>query len=74
MLGVFEKVRRGVGKCVGVWGEVRGVRGDVGGRCGRMCGEVCLGVGEVKEVCWGVWGYSEEMINTSSHLSLSTLT
>ena len=28
VLGVFEKVKRGVGKCVGVWGEVRG---DVGG-------------------------------------------
>ena len=49
MLGVFEKVRRGVGKCVGVWREVRGVRGYVGGCVGK-----CVWVWSKLRKCVGV--------------------
>ena len=51
---VLEKVKRGVGKCVGVWGSVLGCC-----RCGGRCGKVFWVLEKVKRgvgKCVGVWG------------------
>ena len=41
---VWEKVKRGVGKCFGMWGS----------NGGEVMGESVIGCGEVLEEVWGV--------------------
>ena len=67
----LKKCGESAGKCVGVWGERYGGcgEGEMGGvnkcgkRYGRVYGEVCRGVGEVRRKVWGCRedGVSEEV-------------